>query len=174
MRAASTCELIVNWSTFRALWLQYSPGLSKEVDCEDKWDGGISPTILVLHLSLNVLMTPHFSSRTGNQDSTPSEYWQSIPQKCSYMGLMSLEYFSISPNGQGQQIILDAIMSWVWTATWNLKALALMDVIWFVKQSSQLWCQIIICETCMRLLEALDFIHDQCHFIHTGKSFQPC
>ena len=71
---------------------------------------------------------------SGNQDSTPSEYWQPIPQKCSYMGMMSLEYFSISPSGQGQQIILDAVMSWVCTVTWNLKALALMDVIWFVYQ----------------------------------------
>jgi len=37
--AASTCQLIVNWSTFRALWLQYALEKSKEVDCEDKWDG---------------------------------------------------------------------------------------------------------------------------------------
>ena len=44
VRAASTCQLIVNWPTFRALWLQYAPELSKEFDCEGKWDGGISPT----------------------------------------------------------------------------------------------------------------------------------
>jgi len=109
----------------------------------------------LLHFSLDVLMTPHFSSRTGNQDSTPSEYWQPILQKCGYMGLMSLEYFSISPSGKGQQIIPDGVISWVCIVTWNLKALALMDVVWFVyKVSSRLWCW------------------NQCHLIHTGKPFQ--
>ena len=44
VRAASTCQLIVNWPTFRAMWLQYAPELSKEFDCEGKWDGSISPT----------------------------------------------------------------------------------------------------------------------------------
>ena len=44
VRAASTCQLIVNWPTFRAMWLQYAPELSKEFDCEGKWDGGIFPT----------------------------------------------------------------------------------------------------------------------------------
>jgi len=100
--------------------------------------GGVNMR-LQKRLSLDVLMIPYFSipcfsSRTGNQDSTPSEYWQPIPQKCSYMGLMCLEYFSISPSGQGQQIIPDAVMSWICTVTWNLKALALMDVIWLVYQ----------------------------------------
>jgi len=71
----------------------------------------------LLHLSLDVLMTAHVSSRTGNQDSTPSEYWQSIPQRCSYMGLMSLEYFNISLGEQGQKIIPDAVMSWICTVT---------------------------------------------------------
>jgi len=109
----------------------------------------------LLYLSLNILMTPHISSRTENQDSTPSEYWQPIPQKCNYMGLTSLEYFSISPSGQEQQIIPDAVISCICTVTWNFKALVLMNVnvIWFVKQSSQLWCQIIThftCETCIK------------------------
>ena len=98
--------------------------------------GGVNTQLQnhLLHLSLDVLMTAHVSSRIGNQDSTPSEYWQSIPQRCSYMGLMSLEYFNISPGGQGQKIIPDAVMSWICTVTWNLKALALMDVIWLVYQ----------------------------------------
>ena len=46
VQAALTCELIINWSIFYALWLQYTPELSKEVNCKNKWDGGISPTIL--------------------------------------------------------------------------------------------------------------------------------
>ena len=42
-------------------------------------------------------MTPHFSSRTGNQDSTPSEYRQPIPQKMQLHGpdeLGILQYIS--------------------------------------------------------------------------------
>ena len=54
MRVALTCELIVNWPTFRVLWLQYAPELSKEVDCEDKWDGSISSTILEKPFHSNV------------------------------------------------------------------------------------------------------------------------
>ena len=46
-------------------------------------------------------------------DSTPSEHRQPIPQKWSYVRLMSLEYFSIFLSGQGQQIIPDAVMSWL-------------------------------------------------------------
>ena len=34
------CQLI----TFRALRFQHAPELSKEVGCEGKWDGSISPT----------------------------------------------------------------------------------------------------------------------------------
>jgi len=34
-----------------------------------------------------------------------------IPQKCSYVHLTSLEYFSVSLSGQGQQIIPDVVMS---------------------------------------------------------------
>ena len=52
--AASTCELIVNWSTFRALWFQHAPELSKEVGCEGKWDGSISPTGLEKSFHSNV------------------------------------------------------------------------------------------------------------------------
>jgi len=60
---------------------------------------------------MDILMTPQFYSRIGNQASTLSEYWQPISQKCSYVHLMSLEYFSVSLSGQGQQIILDVVMS---------------------------------------------------------------
>ena len=67
----------------------------------------------LLHLLLDVLMTSHISSRTENQNSPPLEFWQPISQKCSYLGLMSLEYFSISPSGQEEQIIPDVVMSWV-------------------------------------------------------------
>ena len=35
----------------------------------------------LLYLLLNILITPHFSSRKWNQNSMPSEYWQLIPQK---------------------------------------------------------------------------------------------
>ena len=41
---------------------------------------------------MDILMTPQFYSRIGNQASTLPEYWQPIPQKCSYVHLMSLEY----------------------------------------------------------------------------------
>jgi len=60
---------------------------------------------------MDILITAQFSSRIGNQASILPEYWQSIPQKCSYVLLMSLEYFSISLSGQGQKIILDVVMS---------------------------------------------------------------
>ena len=60
---------------------------------------------------MNILMTAQFSSRIGNQVSTLLEYWQPIPQKCSYVHLMSLEYFSISLSGQEQQIIPDIVIS---------------------------------------------------------------
>ena len=50
---------------------------------------------------MDILIIPHYSSRTGNQDSMPSEYWQCIPQKWSYMRLMSLEYFNVFLSGQG-------------------------------------------------------------------------
>ena len=50
---------------------------------------------------IDILMTPHYSSRIGNQDSIPSEYWQYILQKWSYIHLMSLEYFHIFLSGQG-------------------------------------------------------------------------
>ena len=56
--------------------------------------------------------TAQFSSRLGNQASTFPKYWQPIPQKCSYVYLTSLEYFSVSLSGQGQQIIPDVVMSW--------------------------------------------------------------
>ena len=50
---------------------------------------------------MDILIIPHYSSRTGNQDSMPSEYWQCIPQKWSYVRLMSLEYFNVFLSGQG-------------------------------------------------------------------------
>ena len=60
---------------------------------------------------MDILITPQFYSRIGNQGSTLPKYWQPIPQKCSYVHLMSLEYFSVSLSGQGQQIIPDVVMS---------------------------------------------------------------
>jgi len=56
-------------------------------------------------------MTPQFYSRIGNQASILPEYWQPTPQKYNYVHLMSLEYFSVSLSGQGQQIIPDVVMS---------------------------------------------------------------
>ena len=44
------CQLI----TFRALWFQHAPELSKEVGCEGKWDGSISPTGLGKSFPSNV------------------------------------------------------------------------------------------------------------------------
>ena len=44
------CQLI----TFRALWFQHAPELSKEVGCEGKWDGSISPTGLEKSFPSNV------------------------------------------------------------------------------------------------------------------------
>ena len=64
---------------------------------------------------MDILMTAQFYSRIGNQASTLPEYWQPIPQKCGNVHLTSLEYFSISLSGQGQQIIPDVVMSWVFT-----------------------------------------------------------
>ena len=60
---------------------------------------------------MDILMTVQFYSRIGNHASTLPEYWQPILQKCSYVHLMSLEYFSVSLSGQEQQIILDIVMS---------------------------------------------------------------
>ena len=60
---------------------------------------------------MDILMTAQFSSRIGNQAFILPEYWQPIPQKYSYMHLMSLEYFSVSLSRQRQQIILDVVMS---------------------------------------------------------------
>ena len=57
---------------------------------------------------MDILMTPQFSLKIGNKASTLPE---SIPQKCSYVHLTSLEYFSVSLSGQGQQIIPDVVMS---------------------------------------------------------------
>jgi len=68
---------------------------------------------------MDILMTPQFYSRIGNQASTLLEYWQPIPQKCSYVHLMSLEYFSVSLSGQGQQIIPDVVMSQDFTIASN-------------------------------------------------------
>jgi len=68
---------------------------------------------------MDILMTPQFYSRIGNHASTLPEYWQYIPQKCSYVHLTSLEYFSVSLSGQGQQIILDVVMSWDFTIASN-------------------------------------------------------
>ena len=47
---STDCQLI----TFRALWSQHAPELSKEVDCEGKWDGSISPTGLEKSFLFNV------------------------------------------------------------------------------------------------------------------------
>jgi len=60
---------------------------------------------------MDILMTAQYSSRIGNQGFTLPKYWQPIPQKCSYVHLTSLEYFSVSMSGQGQQIIPDVVMS---------------------------------------------------------------
>ena len=67
-------------------------------------------------------------------DSTPSEHRQPIPQKWSYVHLMSFEYSSVFLSGQGQQIIPNAVMSWL-CAFWG--------------------CQIIThftCETCVKAI----------------------
>jgi len=70
-------------------------------------------------------------------------YWQSIPQKCSYVHLMSLEYFSISLSGQGQKIIPDVVMSRDFTIASNSNVSALMVIVLTLlikyKQSSQLF-----------------------------------
>ena len=42
-----------------------------------------------------------------------------IPQKCTYVHLTSLEYFSASLSGQGQRIIPDVVMSWDFTIASN-------------------------------------------------------
>ena len=68
---------------------------------------------------MDILMTAQFNSRIGNQAYNLQEYWQTIPQKCSYVRLMSLEYFSVSLSGQGQQIIPDVVMSWDFTIASN-------------------------------------------------------
>jgi len=60
---------------------------------------------------MDILMTAQYSSRIGNQASTLPEYWQPIPQKCSYVHLTSLEYFSVSLSEQEQQIIPDVVIS---------------------------------------------------------------
>jgi len=90
-----------------------------------------------------ILMTAQFYSRIGNQASTLPEYWQPIPQKCSYVHLTSLEYFSVSLSGQGQQIIPDVVMSWVFTIASNSNVSALMVIVLTLlikyKRSSQLF-----------------------------------
>ena len=47
---STDCQLI----TFRTLWFQHAPELSKEVDCGGKWDGSISPTGLEKSFHSNV------------------------------------------------------------------------------------------------------------------------
>ena len=47
---STDCQLI----TFRALWFQHAPELSKEVGCEGKWDGSICPTGLEKSFPSNV------------------------------------------------------------------------------------------------------------------------
>ena len=92
---------------------------------------------------MDTLMTAQFYSRIGNQTSTLPEYWQLIPQKCSYVHLTSLEYFSISLSGQGQQIILDVIMSWDFMIASNSNVSALIVIVLTLlikyKQSFQLF-----------------------------------
>ena len=68
-------------------------------------------------------------SRIGNQASILPEYWQPIPQKCSYVYLTSLEYFSVSLSGQGQQIIPDAVMFWDFTIASNSNVSGLMVIV---------------------------------------------
>ena len=66
-----------------------------------------------------------------------------IPQKCSYVHLTSLEYFSVSLSGQGQKIILDVVMSWVFTIASSSNVSALMVIVLTLlikyKRSSQLF-----------------------------------
>ena len=94
-------------------------------------------------VQMDILMTAQSSSRIGNQASTLPEYWQPIPQKCSYVHLMSLEYFSISLSGQGQQIILDVLMSRDFTTASSSNVSALMVIVLTLlikyKRSSQLF-----------------------------------
>ena len=78
-------------------------------------------------------------------------HWN-IPQKCNYVHQMSLEYFNIFLSGQGQWVILDAVIYLVCMIASNLKVLALMDVIFdlFIKykQTSYWAWQIIARFTC--------------------------
>ena len=92
---------------------------------------------------MDILITPQFYSRIGNQASTLPEYWQLIQQKCTYVHLTSLEYFSVSLSGQEQQIILDVVMSWDFTIASNSNVSALMAIVLTLlikyKRSSQLF-----------------------------------
>ena len=92
---------------------------------------------------MDILMTVQFYSRIGNHASTLLEYWQPILQKCSYVHLMSLEYFGVSLSGQEQQIILDIVMSWDFTIASNSNVSALMVIVLTLlikyKWSSQLF-----------------------------------
>ena len=92
---------------------------------------------------VDILMTAQPFSRIGNQASTLPKYWQPIPQKCSYVHLTSLEYFSVSLSGQEQQIILDVVMSWDFTIASSSNVSALMVIVLTLlikyKRSSQLF-----------------------------------
>ena len=92
---------------------------------------------------VNILMTAQPSSRIGNQASILPKYWQLIQQKCSYVHLTSLEYFSVSLSGQEQQIILDVVMSRDFTMASSSNVSALMVIVLTLlikyKRSSQLF-----------------------------------
>ena len=127
-------------------------------------------------LFMDILMTAQYSSRIGNQASILPKYWQPIPQKCSYMHLTSLEYFSVSLSGQGQQIIPDAVMFWDFTIASNSNVSGLMVIVLTLlikcKWSFQLFLSkmnnqspiLPVKHWSRQLLEALDFI---CHLIPT-------
>ena len=53
---------------------------------------------------MDILMTAQFYSRIGNQASTLPEHWQPIPQKCSYVHLMSLEYHWVGKDNKSSRM----------------------------------------------------------------------
>ena len=83
--------------------------------------------------------------------------------KCSYVHLASLEYFSVSLSGQGQQIILDVVMSWDFTIASNSNVSACQhwwSSYWLCSSSisglpSSFWARWIITHfTCETLIKA--------------------
>ena len=70
---------------------------------------------------MDILITPHFPPRKWNENSMSSEYWQPIPQKCSCMSLMSLEYFSVSLSVQDNKLSQMQFCLWFVRYLWTQK-----------------------------------------------------